>query len=93
MQAFAIPTEGDNDTENQNIEPVPVDAPKPVGALPDKVFADYLAALEDATNIDSLKDVFGKAYTAAKTINDQAAMGTFQKVYEKQKAGLTGGQS
>lgn len=93
MQAFAIPTEGDNDTENQTIEPVPIDAPKPVGALPDKVFADYLAALEDAANIDALKDVFGKAYTAAKQINDQAAMGTFQKVYEKQKAALTGEQS
>lgn len=100
MQAFAIPTEGDNDTENQNIEPVPVNAPKPEGALPDKVFADYLAALEDAANIDPLKDVFGKAYTAAKNINDQAAMGTFQKVYEKKKlqlaidaAGLTGEQS
>lgn len=93
MQAFAIPTEGDNDTENQNIEPVPVTAPKPVGALPDKVFADYLAALEDAANIDPLKDVFGKAYTAAKNINDQASMSKFLIVYEKKKAALTGEQS
>jgi hypothetical protein len=92
MQAFAIPTEGDNDTENQNIEPVPINAPKPIGALPEEVFADYLIALKDAPNIDALKDVFGKAYTAAKQINDQASMDTFQKVYEKQKAALTGEQ-
>jgi len=100
MQAFAIPTEGDNDTENQNIEPVPVDAPKPVGALPDKVFADHLAALNGAVNMAALKDLFATAYTAARKINDQAAMDTFQKVYEKEKlqlainaAGLTGEQS
>ncbi len=93
MQAFAIPTEGDNDTENQNIEPVPVNAPKPIGALPDKVFADFLSAIEASVNIDALKAMFAAAYTAAKNINDQAAMGTFQKVYEKQKAALTGEQS
>ncbi len=93
MQAFAIPTEGDNDTENQNIEPVPVNAPKPIGALPDKVFADHLAALEAAANMVALKDVFAAAYRAAQAVNDQAAMGTFQKIYEKQKAALTGEKS
>lgn len=85
MQAFAIPTEGDNDADAST----PTVTAKPEGALPDKVFADHLAALESAANMGALKDVFGKAYTAAKIINDQAAMGTFQKVYEKQKAALT----
>lgn len=89
MQAFAIPTEGDNDADAST----PTVAPKPEGALPDNVFADYLAALEAAANMGALKDVFAKAYTAAKAVNDQAAMGTFQKVYEKQKAALTGEQS
>lgn len=93
MQAFAIPTEGDNDTENQNIEPVPVDAPKPIGALPDKVFADHLAAINSAINMGELEDVFGKAYIAAKQINDQVAMGTFVKMKDKKKAELTGVQS
>lgn len=89
MQAFAIPTEGDNDADAST----PTVAPKPEGALPDNVFADYLAALEAAANMGALKDVFAKAYTAAKAVNDQAAMGTFQKVYEKQKSALTGEQS
>ena len=93
MQAFAIPTEGDNDTENQDIEPVPVDAPKPIGALPDKVFADHLAAINSAINMGELEDVFGKAYIAAKQINDQVAMGTFVKMKDKKKAELTGVQS
>lgn len=88
MQAFAIPTEGDNDADAST----PTVAAKPEGALPDKVFADHLAALEAGENMGALKDVFAKAYTAAKTINDQAAMSTFQKVYEKQKAALTGEQ-
>lgn len=93
MQAFAIPTEGDNDTENQNIEPVPVDAPKPIGALPDKVFADHLAAINSAINMGELEDVFGKAYIAAKQINDQVAISTFVKMKDKKKAELTGVQS
>lgn len=92
MQAFAIPTEGDNDTENQTIEPVPIDAPKPVGALPDKVFADYLAAINSAINMGELKDVFEKAYTAAKQVNDQTAIGTFEKMKDKKKAEFSKGQ-
>jgi len=90
MQAFAIPTEGDNDTENQNIEPVPAEAPKPIGALPDKVFADHLAAIEACANMGALKEIFSVAYRAAQAVNDQAAMATFEKVKEKQKTGLTG---
>lgn len=93
MQAFAIPTEGDNDTENQNIEPVPVNAPKPVGALPDKVFADYLASINAAINMGELETVFSKAYIAAKQINDETAMGTFVKMKDKKKAELIGEQS
>ncbi len=90
MQAFAIPTEGDNDSENQNIEPVPADAPKPIGALPDKVFADHLAAIQACANMGALKEIYATAYRAAQAINDQAAMGTFEKAKEKQKAALTG---
>lgn len=85
MQAFAIPTEGDNDADASTPTVAPAAAPKPEGALPDKVFADHLAALEAAANIGALKDVFAAAYRAAQAVNDQAAMGTFQKVYEKQK--------
>jgi hypothetical protein len=93
MQAFAIPTEGDNDTENHNIEPEPAAAPKPIGALPDKVFADHLAAIQACANMGALKEIYATAYRAAQAVNDQAAMGTIQKTYEKQKAALTGEQS
>jgi len=93
MQAFAIPTEGDNDTENQNIEPAPADVPKPIGALPDKVFADHLAAIQACANMGALREIYATAYRAAQAVNDQAAMGTIQKTYEKQKTALTGEQS
>jgi hypothetical protein len=89
MQAFAIPTEGDNDTENQNIEP----APKIEGALSEKVFADYKVTLDDAATFDVLKEMFAAAYKAAAAINDRVSMGTFQKIYEQKKAIFLGGQA
>jgi len=89
MQAFAIPTEGDNDTENQNIEP----APKTESALSEKVFADYKATLDDAATFDVLKEMFAAAYKAAAAINDRVSMGTFQKIYEQKKAIFLGGQA
>ena len=89
MQAFAIPTEGDNDTENQNIEP----APKTEGALSEKVFADYKVTLDDAATFDVLKEMFAAAYKAAAAINDRVSMGTFQKIYEQKKAIFLGGQA
>jgi hypothetical protein len=93
MQAFAIPTEGDNDTENHNIEPEPAAAPKPIGALPDKAFADHLAAIQACANMGALKEIYATAYRAAQAVNDQAAISTIQKTYEKHKAALTGEQS
>jgi hypothetical protein len=89
MQAFAIPTEGDNDTENQNIEP----APKTEGTLSEKVFADYKVTLDDAATFDVLKEMFAAAYKAAAAINDRVSMGTFQKIYEQKKAIFLGGQA
>jgi hypothetical protein len=89
MQAFAIPTEGDNDTENQSIEPMP----KTEGALSEKVFADYKTTLDDAATFDVLKEMFAAAYKAAAAINDRVSMGTFQKIYEQKKAIFLGGQA
>ena len=89
MQAFAIPTEGDNDTENQSIEPMP----KTEGVLSEKVFANYKATLDDAATFDVLKEMFAAAYKAAAAINDRVSMGTFQKIYEQKKAIFLGGQA
>jgi hypothetical protein len=93
MQAFAIPTEGDNDTENQNIEPVPKLEPYVATTLSETVFADYKATLDDAATFDALKEMFAAAYKAAATINDRVSMGTFQKIYEQKKAIFLGGQA
>ncbi len=82
FQAFAIPTEGDNDADAHTIET------KPVGALNEKVFADHLAAMDEAIDIDALKTAFAAAYKAAKIVNDEPAVKTFTTVYEAKKAKL-----
>jgi hypothetical protein len=94
MQAFAIPTQGDNDTENTSYEGDNAIVPKgkvsalekPVGALPDAVFTDHKAAIEAAADSESLRAVYATAYKAAQAVNDQPAMQTFKTVYDQCKA-------
>jgi hypothetical protein len=88
MQAFAIPTEGDNDadsTTHENVKP----KEKPIGALPDRAFADFKCAIEEQVDLESLKEAFKKAYRAAQAVNDQPSLDTFTKVYELRKAALS----
>jgi hypothetical protein len=59
FQAFAIPTEGDNDADAQThyVEPLPdIDL---------NVMLDHLAAIESTTTEDELKKAYIKAYTYA----------------------------
>jgi hypothetical protein len=97
LQTFAIPTEGDNDTENHShldedgtaIQPKHSQpAPKPIGALPDSVFADYKAAIDAAASMEELEAAFKAAYKAAQQVNDQAALATFTKLKDQRKAAL-----
>jgi len=62
--------------------------PKPVGALPEKVFADLKIAIDDSLNIESLQSAFAKAYKASSAANDKPAMDTFTKIYNAKKAAL-----
>ncbi|CAB4132287.1 Essential recombination function protein [uncultured Caudovirales phage] len=56
IQAFSIPVEGDNDTENQS--------PETFG-MSINVLADHLTAINDVANAEDLQKVFGVAYKAA----------------------------
>jgi hypothetical protein len=85
FQAFAIPTEGDNDTESQTLEII--------SALPESVVADYSIAMKDCLAYESLKDIFANAYAAAKAANDGDAAATFKRIYDAKKAEMLGGQA
>ena len=85
FQAFAIPTEGDNDADAHTHQIV--------SALPESVIADYCESIKDSLTLDGLKDVFGKAYNAAKAANDSDAAATFKKLYDNKKAEMLGGQA
>lgn len=85
LQAFAIPTEGDNDSENQTIEPVA----KPIGALPDKVLADFIASMHESKELQELQTSYQNAYRAAQAANDQPAIDTFTKIKDTIKTKLT----
>jgi UDP-N-acetylmuramyl pentapeptide synthase len=87
MQTFAIPTEGDNDADSTTHDGVQPKA-KQGGALPDKVLADHMAAINDAADMPALVKAFGDAYKAAQLVNDQAAVGTFTTLKDKRKAAL-----
>lgn len=71
MQAFAIPTEGDNDADATTHEPI--------HCLPDSVIADYLASFSCATSRAELKASFDLAADAAKRANDKAAYDKFKQ--------------
>jgi hypothetical protein len=85
FQAFAIPTEGDNDTETHTLE---VES-----GVPESVIADYCDAMKNALALESLKETFGNAYGAAKAANDGDAAATFKKIYDAKKAEMLGGQA
>jgi hypothetical protein len=63
MQAFSIPTEGDNDTENYTHEVAPKNNIS-------KVMADHLAAIDATSNSEELTEAFQAAFEACN--GDQA---------------------
>ena len=74
IQAFAIPTEGDNDADAHTHEVVPMhkddDKPPP---MPDSVLADWLAAISAASDINELRALNDDAVKSAKTSKDEDA--------------------
>ena len=59
MQAFSIPTEGDNDTENHTHEVMP----KPKANH--NQMQDHLATIQESQTVEALQEAFKDAYKAA----------------------------
>jgi len=94
LQAFAIPTEGDNDTENQTHEVAPRTAPAPKPApinkspLSETQVADFLATIDAAADEDELTKAYKAAYRVAQAQGDQAAIKSFTTKKDAKKAEL-----
>jgi len=58
--------------------------------LSDAELLEYTNSIETSGSSETLTQSFGKAYTHAKRIGDEAAMASFKSVYDKKKATLTG---
>ena len=61
MQAFSIPTEGDNDTENHTHEVMPK------SKVNHNAMQDHITAISESTNVEELQARFKEAYKAAGT--------------------------
>ena len=94
LQAFAIPTEGDNDSENHTYEVAPrsASAPKPAAInkspLNETQVADFLATIDSAANEDELTKAYKAAYRVAQAQGDQAAIVKFTSTKDAKKAEL-----
>jgi hypothetical protein len=82
FQAFAIPTEGDNDADATTHEVATRSAPP---AMPESEIVDCLTALNDADDLESLKGIFGGAWKRA----TQEQKARLQKKYDERKAALS----
>lgn len=84
FQAFAIPTEGDNDADAHTHVVAPrARAPEPVPPMPDKVKADFLASIASAASMEELKHAYTAAYQAAAQLADVQAEFTRAKDQRK----------
>jgi hypothetical protein len=61
MQAFSIPTEGDNDTENHTHEVMPK------SKVNHNAMQDHITAISESTTLEELQTRFKEAYKAAGT--------------------------
>lgn len=77
FQAFAIPTEGDNDPDAH--------AHELTRTMPESAIEAHQMAMHKAASSDALRAAFGVAYKAAKSIGDDAATKALQDFYETRK--------
>lgn len=77
IQAFSIPVEGDNDSENQSPE---------VFGMSINALADHLTSINDAANPEDLQKTFGIAYKAAN--GDKGAQKRLIAAKDERKAAL-----
>lgn len=80
FQAFAIPTEGDNDPDAHVHELT--------RTMPESAIEMHQLAMHKASSSELLRKAWGDAYMATKTIGDSAAMKTLQDFYNVRKKTL-----
>jgi ERF superfamily len=85
MQAFCIPTEGDNDADSTTHE---VAVRQEQKGLPPADLKNHLTAIRAAKDMASLKAVFGSAYTMANGFNDKVAAEILSEAKDARKIEL-----
>ena len=92
LQAFAIPTEGDNDADSHTPEVAARTAPPPAPIkktlLSEGQVADFLATLDSAADETELTKAYKAAYRVAQAQGDQAAIVKFTTTKDAKKAEL-----
>jgi len=85
LQAFAIPTEGDNDADAHTHQVQ--------SGISESMFADFCDNIKNATTLESLQSAFGVAYKQAQAAGDGDAAASFKRIYDAAKAEMLGGQA
>jgi len=89
LQAFAIPTEGDNDSDNQTHEIQPEPTKQPTAEkIPENQIIDFIAAIESSSNEEEIKKYYTAAYRLAQGRKDQDAIKRFTEAKDQTKAKL-----
>ena len=81
MQAFSIPTEGDNDTENHTHEVMPKSKAN------HNAMQDHLATIQESQTVEALQEAFKDAYKAAGNDKEWLTAVTAAKDMMKRKLG------
>jgi len=84
MQAFCIPTEGDNDADSTTHEVAPM-----VG-LPPPVLKRHVEAIAKADSMDALKTAYTAGYKAAHAVRDTVAEEVLAEAKDNRKIELEG---
>ena len=88
LQAFAIPTEGDNDADSHTPEVAPKAPAIAKTLLTENQIADFTLAIGDADTEDALKKAYGGAYRLAQGQGDKKALDIFSTLYAARKTSL-----
>lgn len=86
FQAFAIPTEGDNDPDAH------VHEVKAKAKIPSSQVADLLASIASAADMESLREAFTAAYGKGQELKDNEAIKAFAAAKDKRKIELETGK-
>ena len=88
LQAFAIPTEGDNDADSHTPEVAPKAPAVAKTLLTENQIADFTLSIGDADTEDALKKAYAGAYRLAQGQGDKKAVDIFTTLYTARKTAL-----